>query len=135
MASSSLTWPASRRRTICSSSASASSKLIAAISADPVGSLIGGSLICAPTQHNGKADVARLLYRNARIADLVAKLQQLLPTIGDRRSRRHQHANMRRCARAERGEIVPTLERRDHAAGAMPPGNLQELLGHPGIVL
>src|SRR5712691_4626404 len=70
------------------------------------------TLICAPTQHNGKADVARLLYRNARIADLVAKLQQLLPAIGDRRSRRHQHANMRRRARAERGEIVAALERR-----------------------
>src|SRR5260370_34322260 len=112
MASSSLTWPASRRRTICSSSASASSKLIAAISADPVGSLIGGSLICAPTEHNGKADVARLLNRNARIADLVAKLQQLLPMIGDRRSHRQQHADGGRCSRAKRGEIVAALERR-----------------------
>src|SRR5260370_29292653 len=108
MASSSLTWPASRRRTICSSSASASSKLIAAISADPVGSLIGGSLICAPTQHNGKADVARLLYRNARIADLVAKLPQLLPTV-------HADISTRTCAAA----LAPS------AARPQPPSSVE----------
>ena len=48
--------------------------------------------------------MARALNRNARKPRLVAKLQQVC-------SNRHQHANMRRGAGRQGGQIVTALER------------------------
>src|SRR5579862_2758385 len=86
-----------------------------------------GSLICALSQHNEKADVARARYPSARIARLVAQLQQASLY-------RHQYPHMRRRARPECGEIVAALKGRDHSALGVPAGNLQQLLTHPGVI-
>src|SRR5579863_569973 len=58
---------------------------------------------------------------------VVAKLQQLCST-------RQQRADVSGRARAQRGEIVAALERRDHAPFGMLPSNLEQPLGYPGVI-
>src|SRR6266571_2095575 len=126
MASSSLTWPASRRRTICSNSASASSKLIAAMSADRVGSLICALLNTIKGESGAPLVIATREYR-ASLRNYKSRLTLSGP-------RGHQRPRVRSRARAECGEVVAALERRDHAAPGAPPGYLQQLIRYPGII-
>src|SRR6516164_2395513 len=127
MASSSLTCPPSSRRTICSSSASASSKFIAVISAGT-----STSTICALPSRLREQDAVRQLQEGANSAN-VAQLQQrrarLVP------SHRHQHSNVRRDAGGERRQVITSFERRHDPSTGMTIGDVDEPLGDPNEIV
>src|SRR6516164_10574640 len=127
MASSSLTCPPSSRRTICSSSASASSKFIAAISAGTSTSTI----YALPSRLREQVAVREPETRARNSAD-VARLQHCRAWFVP--SHRHQHAYMRCDAGTQRRQIITAFERRDDAAASIPLGDLDQPLGDPGIV-